>query len=232
MDYIESKSTERKFKELRELGQKLGIPIFESFIEFEVTMPNGEVVHHHKQRSHSWVRNAYNLMMSQLGGINGSDVTFGAGLISIKTTNGTIGHSISILFLEGWGGDVENSDSGYRGAAGIATKGIIVGSSAQVESFEDYNLITPITNGSGAGQLHYQEGVVPAKSYDIPSKTYSVAHVRYMNNNSAGNVLVNEIALVADLQSAVSRDHLGATITIPATGQLKVTYTISLVFPA
>jgi len=231
MDYIESKSTERKFKELRELGQKLGIPIFESFIEFEVTMPNGEVVHHHKQRSHSWVRNAYNLMMSQLGGINGVDLTFGAGLINYKITNGNIAHAPNIMSITG--GDVEGIyDDGYRGPAGDAARGIIVGSSIQAESFEDYMLITPIISGTGAGQLHYQEGVVPTKSYDIPSKTYSAVHVRYMNNNSAGNVLVNEIALVSSYYCVVSRDHIGSTITIPSTGQLKVTYTISLVYPA
>jgi hypothetical protein len=100
MDYIETRSTERKFKQLRELGQKLGIPIFESFIEFEVTMPNGEVIHHHKQRSHSWVRNAYNLMMSQLGGINFDDAAFGAGFINFKETSaGGVMHYPTTMLL-------------------------------------------------------------------------------------------------------------------------------------
>ena len=67
----------------------------------------------------------------------------------------------------------------------------------------------------------------------------SATYVRFMNNNTAGDVLVKEVALYGNIKVnnsseyvATSRDKLGATVTIPATGQLKVTYVVSLVYPA
>jgi len=64
--------------------------------------------------------------------------------------------------------------------------------------------------------------------------------IRYFNNNSGGNVSVNEVALVCKyflygaglMIMLLSRDKLGATVTVPDTGQLKVTYTIELAYPA
>ena len=62
--------------------------------------------------------------------------------------------------------------------------------------------------------------------------------IRYFNNNSGGNVNVNEVGIVAYLQGQynqnymMSRDKLAATITVPNTGQLRVTYTIQLTYPA
>jgi hypothetical protein len=77
---------------------------------------------------------------------------------------------------------------------------------------------------------------VPTKSY--AALTWTITRYRYFNNNGAGNVLVNEVALctrgrVSTLYNWImSRDVLGAVVTIPPTGQLKVTYTIQLAYPA
>jgi hypothetical protein len=225
---------EKEYQKLSKMGRSLGVIIPECFLEIEVKLPSGKVLSHYKQRSHSWVRNAYNVMISQLGAIDYSDATFGAGLISRKMPNASINHSTTQLSIE-QPIDVE-AGGGYCGVSGDPTYGISVGSSVQAESFEDYKLITPITNGVGAGQLSYNAGETPVKSYDVPSKTYSAAHARYMNNNSGGNVLVSEVALIGRGSGyspfLTSRDHLAATVTIPSTGQLKVTYTISLVYPA
>jgi hypothetical protein len=226
---------EKEYQKLSKMGQSLGVIIPECFLEIEVKLTSGEVCSHYKQRSHSWVRNAYNLMMTQLGAINASDVTFGAGLMSEKKVDsGILGMANQMVLDQPL--NVETDPTGYRSASGNAGYGIVVGSSIQAESFENSILITPIANGVGAGQLSYNLAEVPVKSYDVPSLTYSVAHVRYINNNSGGNVLVNEVALIARGVSygpfLMSRDHLLATVTIPSTGQLKVTYTISLVYPA
>ena len=225
---------EREYQKLSKMGQSLGVIIPECFLEMEVKMPSGKVIYYHKQRSHSWVRNAYNLMISQLGGINASDAVFGAGFINEKRQDGVISNLASQLVID-YGGNPETQSFSYHAGAGITVFGIVVGSSVQAESFEDFSLITPITNGLGAGQLSYNASEVPIKSNDIPSKTYSVAHIRYMNNNTGGDVLINEVALIANANgndTVKSRDLILATVTIPDTGQLKVTYTISLVYPA
>jgi len=64
--------------------------------------------------------------------------------------------------------------------------------------------------------------------------------VRYFNNNSGGDVNVNEVALVLNQPQGgavygkwmQSRDKLASTVTVPNTGQLKVTYTVQLAYPA
>jgi len=238
--YIEPASSERKYRRLAALGKELGVPVPQAFLEMEVTMPDGRVVHHHRQRSHSWVRNAYNILFSGLAEVNLNAIgaAFGAGSLWVKDTSGVL---LSGAFAAGPQVNVSIAlaGKGYISGAGLVLMGIDVGSGANVESFEDFVLQTPITNGSGAGQLDYAASLAWVVAYDGPSKTMSATFVRFMNNNSVGNVLVNEVVLVANMYAnnalqnlATSRDHLGATITIPATGQLKVTYVISLVYPA
>jgi hypothetical protein len=63
--------------------------------------------------------------------------------------------------------------------------------------------------------------------------------IRYFNNNSGGNVDINEASIYAAIYVndpgnyvAVCRDKLASTVTVHDTGQLKVTYTIQLTYPA
>ncbi len=247
--YIEPKERETEYQRLARLGLKLGIPIFACHLEMAVTLPGGGVIHRHKQRSHSWVRNAYNLLFSELAACGAKDATFGAGLISQKLTSGSVqgGNQTPMVISNTAGGynwlrplDASIA-AGYYGQAGDLIGGIVVGSGTNAESFENYALQTAIAHGTGAGQLSYAASSAPSVSYDAPSKTMANAIVRFINNNSGGSVSVNEVALygyVAALNDNVaatvclSRDLLGATVTVPNTGQLKVTYTIQLVYPA
>jgi len=235
------KTEEKKYEQLRKLGQELHIPVPEHFIELEVTDKNGKVLQTLKQRSHSWVRNAYNMLLSQMASKNMDDAgSFGAGFLSIKDTaaniqNGNIGAyvgssgSSSAVNLE--------SSVAFRAGAGVVTHGIVVGSNAGAWTFEQYVLLTPIAEGVGADQLNYIAMSVPTKSY--AALTWTITWVRYMNNNSGGNISVNEVCIIAlgsagTLQKYIlfSRDVLGAPVVIPDTGQLKVTYTIQLAYPA
>ena len=239
--YIEPPESERRYLRLANLGKELGVPVPQVFLEMKVTMPDGKVVHHHKQRSHSWNRNAYNQLFEQLAAVNGNDNTFAGGKLSAREhPGGTVRYGTEVCELDSRS-NMLTAGKGYTGASGSVTNGILVGSGANTESFEDYALQTLITNGAGAGQLSYALSEAYVISYVAGTKTLTATHLRYMNNNSAGDVLVNEVGLV--YQGAQyfapsyplflnSRDHLGATVTIPASGQLKVTYTISLVYPS
>lgn len=237
--YIEKPSQERKYRRLGKLGAELGIPITECFLEMEVKLPNGKVMHHHKQRSHSWIRNAYNVIFMAIGMVNcNGGATYQAGAINIKNIAGTVRNENNLWSLEDMSYNVENPATcyGYLAAANNDSYGIQVGSSNTAESFEDFKLNTKILSGSTAGKLAYSASEIPAESYVAGTKTYSVAHIRYFNNNSGGDVTVNEVALSArgngTSNTTVARDVLGAPVVIPNTGQLKVTYTISLVYPA
>jgi hypothetical protein len=229
---------EARYEQLRKLGQELHIPISETFWELEVRDKNGNIIQSLKQRSHSWVRNAYNHMFSQLAGKNANYGTFGPGYLNVKDTGGTIRQATAPIGQSA--ADVDGTSYGYRGPAGNDTYGIQVGSGTNPESFEDYMLQTKIANGVGAGQLSYIEQVGHAIAYDVGTRVLSNAMVRYFNNNSGGDIDVNEVALVVNQPQGgpvygkwvQARDKLASTVTVPNTGQLKVTYTIQLTYPA
>jgi hypothetical protein len=238
--YIEPEESEREYRELSRLGAKLRIPIPECFLEMKVVMPNGEVIHHHKQRSHSWTRNAYNVIFGQVAGTPFSDATFAAGKLSMKSTGAVVKTSATRL-----GGFSTNAnlpainDDGCIGGAGDDTRGIQVGSNNTAESFEDFVINTIINNGAAGGQISYTLQNATVVSYVAGTKTLSAALARYFNNNSGGAIDVKEVTLGtlssmvgSAFNSILTRDVLPVTVTVPNTGQLKVTYTISLVYPA
>ncbi|MBA7542378.1 hypothetical protein ES705_34699 [subsurface metagenome] len=225
---------EQKYERLRKLGQELHIPIPEAFLTLEVFGKNGKLLQRYHQRSHSWVRNAYNVMFSQMAMKNGDDPVWGAGHLNVKKTSGAIWSFEICLGTGGTGKDVDGTSEGYRAPAGIAVKGILVGSGTDAESFEDFFLQTQIAEGAGAGQLNHAQSEAHAISY--AALVFKNELARYFNNNSGGNIDVNEVVLTAEAGSGVehivSRDKLPATVTVPDTGQLKVTYTIQLTYPS
>jgi len=234
---------ELRYTQLRKLGQELHIPIPEAFWELEVFDEEGKLIHRHKQRSHSWVRNAYNLLFCQLASKDASNSTYGAGYLNGKETDGTLRYGAGALSIVRYHSDsVDATDFGYRAPAGVDGKGIIVGSGTNAESFEDYALQTKIANGTGAGQLSYIQSEAHSITYDAANKILKNSLIRYFNNNSGGNVSVNEVGLVWQTYRPgsssyaayfmASRDKLATTVTVPNTGQLKVTYSIQLTYPA
>ena len=227
---------EAKYAELKKLSQELRIPTFEAFLQLEVRDSKGAVIKQIRRRSHSWVRNAYNWLLSQLAGAPANDTSFGAGYINIKNTGG------SVLSGSNYRLDLR-SPSNYLAGAGDASFGIQVGNGTNPDSFEDYALQAQIPHGVSSGQLSHTE-VTRSESYDVPTRVFKVEMLRYLNNNSGADIGVNEVALVPKVSASVdsggyvpsptlvARDKLPSTVTVPNTGQLKVTYTIQLTYPA
>jgi len=237
------KNEELRYKQLRKLGQELHIPIPEAFWELEVFDQEGKLIRRHKQRSHSWVRNAYNLLFCQLAGKAPSDSDYGPGKLNAKETSGTVRYGTGTLSITGrYLNSPDGTEYGYRAPAAVDARGSMVGSGTADESFEDYALQTKIANGTGAGQLSYIQSEANSMTYDAANKILKNTLIRYFNNNSGGDVSVNEVGLVwysyrPDSSNynafyLASRDKLAATVTVPNTGQLKVTYTIQLTYPA
>ncbi len=227
---------EARYEKLKKLSEELRIPTFEAFLQLEVRGRDGAVIRQINRRSHSWVRNAYNWLLSQLVGAPANDSTFGAGYVNIKNTGG------SVLSGSNYRLDLR-SPSNYLAGAGDASFGIQVGAGTNPDSFEDYALQTQIPHGVSSGQLSHTE-VTRAESYDAPTKVYRVEMLRYFNNNSGADIDVNEVGLAPKISASVdsggyapsptlvARDKLPSTVTVPNTGQLKVTYVIQLTYPA
>jgi len=231
---------EHKYKKLKELGTELHIPIFEAFLKMEVFDKAGKLVHEHSQRSHSWVRNAYNLMFCQLAAKAPSDSTFEAGKLSIKDTSGSTQYGADKPLMScPSGADPDSAGYAYLAPAGEDDWGILVGSGTNAESFEDYALDTQITEGTGGGQISYIASQAHAITYTAGTKVLKNDLIRFFNNNTGSSRAVNEVALVVfgaiysyGHKWVQSRDHLASTVTVPDTGQLKVTYTIQITYPA
>lgn len=239
--YIEPLESEKQFVELSRMGKKLAIPILEAYLGFKVWDKNGKVMLNTLQRSHSWTRNVYNAIICQIAGVNpngGED--FQDGAINIRKTDGSIisANKLDATSVDQFNIDLETGNHGYCGAAGDTSYGIQLGSGANAESFNDYALQTLIGHGNGPGQLSYSSHEPIVKSWNAETRTYSVSHRRYCNNNSGGDIIVRETALVQRGSGGIykvlrSRDALGdGAILIPNSGQILTTYIISLVFPS
>lgn len=229
---------ERKYDQLRKLAQELHIPLPEAFWELEVRDRRGRLVSRHKQRSHSWTRNAYNHLASQLFAKNADDDTFGAGKLSIKKEDASVKYGTYPITL-GYSSNVDNPPNGYLGNAGQDIAGMIVGTGTDAESFEDYKLQTKIANGTGAGQLVYVQSETHVITWTAGTKVLKDELVRYFNNNSGADIIVNEVGIICNGYAAQqgnqwlqARDKLGTGVTLPDSGQLKVTYTIQITYPA
>jgi len=229
---------ERQWRQLKDLGLKLRVPVPEVFLQLEVKDKNGNTIHSNRDRSHTWNRNAYNILLTQLSAINGDDSTWGAGYINLKDTDGVVRHGNFVCGLS-TNQNVETSTTyGFRGAVGDDDLGIVVGSGAGAESYEDHALGSQITDGVGAGQLNHVASEPQTINYNAGTKTWTIVYVRYFNNNSGGDVNVNEVAIYTGAMAQnqaqpkmLTRDVLASTVVVPDTGQLKVTYTIEMTFP-
>jgi len=225
---------EREYASLREMGQRLHVPIPEAKWKLEVFL-RGNLVQSYEARSHSWTRNAYNILFSNLAEVQVNSIAaFEGGKINIKTIGGTIEEStnFNLAVIK----NCNTLDEGVIAAAGTVTNGIVVGSGVGAEDFESYTLETLIADGVGGGQMAYIQSNPHVITYDALTLTDTL--IRFFNNNSGGNVDVKEVGLYGEVkpnntfQCMLARDLLGATVTVPDTGQLKVTYTISLTYPS
>jgi len=220
---------EKEYQQLRKLGQKLHIPIPEAFWELEVRDKDGKVIQRHKQRSHSWVRNAYNIIYYYLCGVRGTEENS----LRVRMTNGTwkIINYVMACSNRIW----DSEGNGYRAPAGSDLLGIVVGTGALAEDFESYALASQIANGNGSGQLAYAASEAPVVStIDTTKRTQ---WVRYFNNNSGAAITVNEVGLIIYFyyqggNYLTDRSLIAGGVEVPNTGQLKVTYTIELTYPA
>ena len=240
---------EHKYEKLRKLGTELHIPIFEAFLKLEVFDRDGNLIQEHSQRSHSWVRNAYNMMFSQLAGAPCPDATFEAGKLSQKDTAGSIysGNYTFGMIQTYTGGSpycysIEGTSLGYRAAASVDDYGVLIGTGTNAESFEDYVLQTPVVDGTSGGQISYITSQAHAVTYTGGTKVLKNDFIRYFNNNSGGAIGINEVGLACKTgrvnaptgttYTLMARDKLGATVTVADTGQLKTTYTIQITYPS
>jgi hypothetical protein len=241
IDYIADKIA-------RKTAHNLHLPYIEAHLEVEMTR-EGKSLLHKRQRSKSFVRNAYNILFCQAAAAEADDTTFGPGLINAKDISGAIAKKDTPI---SWiPNDVSSLGNGFRGDEGVSNHGIALGLGTDAESLEDYYLSgSVIPNGNGAGQLNYNPTETLIKVWSAGTRTLSNSIKRYLNNNSGGQINGwGEIILIGKVNFAYSygqltgwwndtysvvfsRDLLPSPVNIPDKAQVKIVYTISLVYPS
>ena len=137
-------------------------------------------------------------------------------------------------------------DKLYDGGQGATTAtfiasddcGIVVGTGSTAVAVADDNLVTPIAQGLGSGQLvHYG---CYGLNYTTGASSASFDVERIFRNGSGGSIIVAEIGMYCRARYALSggqsslagfcilRDVLGATVTVLDGEYLKVKYTITV----
>lgn len=190
---------------------------------------------HHEQECHSWTRNFYNLIASQMLSVNSTDSsTFGDGHINWKDHDGTL-RGVSSYAQSLY------SSNPYQGSSDDDDYGIVVGTGSTAESFEDYQMDSLIAAGDGAGELNYSESPEPTFAWDSGARTFDIVHRRYMANNSGGSITIAEIGLKARVYyssgqtnyALMARDVLGSSVAIADAGVARCKYTVvSATFPS
>jgi hypothetical protein len=172
--------------------------------------------------------------------------------VSLKQPSGTIAHAaylpVPATYWNSYGafisgdspGSVGGLNAGYMAGAADDSYGILVGTDDTAETFEDTTLVAKVAHGNSSGQLAIQATNAHVTAYDSGSKTMSDTLSRFFNNNSGGDITIKEVAIYSLLLAGynderanlLSRDVLVTPVLVPNTGQLKVSYTNSLVYPA
>jgi len=110
------------------------------------------------------------------------------------------------------------------------THGLVFGTGDTAPAAADLSLETLIANGTGAGQLSYQNQIA-TQGCTIVSLTTSFILQRLAVNTSGGQIDVNEIALYMQMSSysfCIYRDVLSSADEIPNGSTYRVTLEISV----
>lgn len=224
---------ENDYLEIERLGAKLGIPVPMMHITVEATNPDGSPGEVYNDRSRTYNRNFWNLIANLSMSPPAGTATFAAGFLAMKQTGGTIA-------AQDWQLTANNLHTGISnvGVASDTTYGIVVGTGSTAESFEHTALAALTGSGGAAGQMSYAAGT-SSVSYDAGTRVWTGTLARVLNNNSGGTIVVAETGIYTVMWTSgtkyyymTCRDLLGATVSVLDAGQLTVTYTITLTFPA
>jgi hypothetical protein len=224
---VENDNRGDKFADLKKLSAELYVPVPEVFVRRKIENPGCETVIK-DGRSHTWVRNYYNLIFTHCSGIKDyTSATYGAGDLNFKAGNGTV---------YGSSGAMRQTLPSIVATTSTDTAGILIGTSNSAYSFEDAALGAKIANGNDSGKMSYQAQAYQTPVYTSGTKEWAQTIIRVFNNNSGGNIGVNELAYTwffsaISREVLLSRDVLSTTDTINNGGQYTVTYTVKMTFP-
>jgi len=191
-------------------------------IEIEVRDKNGRLLEHKKQESRSFLKQFLQMLYGEMNAENLSQ-----NIISITTTGGGTSNYPSYT-------DTSKPFFRVTSPSGNDYYGILVGESDEPVEYDDYNLKSKIPNGTGAGQLSYQECTLEEPYKD--GTEYKFKITRAFVNNSGATITVKEVGIGAawkqpSIVALLIRDVLASPTSIPDGATLTVRYYIKVSVP-
>jgi hypothetical protein len=212
----------------------IDIKILTADLELIVKDSNGKEIEHREGESHSWVKNFYHFILTQVSGVYTTTTTYATAPIDI---DGVTTNSIISRAMRGY----ESASS----AAGLWSYGtdsrlgcrVGTGSGATIESFTDYKLDGACPSGTAVNTFVVSVGT-SVYSTASAGTVLKCKHDRTFTNNSGGNIAVTESGLYGqfwmtaggDTTCMINRDTFGA-INVANGNTLYVAYTIKLTLP-
>jgi len=203
----------------------------EAFIEAEVRDKNGKLIEKRKFRSRSFVANLLRLLRQMM--IRYTTGGSGAGMYYGASSSEPIDHSGTAqpLFIVTYNSNTVHNLLLAGAIAGEDSFGIRVGSGTSTPTPTDYNLQTPIVNGTGVNQLSY--GAVTIDALSISGNTVTLRIIRTFSNNSGSAITVSEIGLSVRIKTGlgdtwayilIARDSASPPISVPNGSTLTLRY--------
>lgn len=227
---MKTSKLDRKMALLRKLTAELGPPSMPDLhIGIEVIDKDGKVIEKRYEQGHSWTRNGWSIfnsiMMNSPFATNGSAVgltTYGRGNMGLRDMVGTV--LVSTTTVQPVGSVY------YQNTSATSDYGIIIGTSDEPFTAEDFCLPGFISHGVSPGNLSYNGQVAyPKPVYNSVSNSYTTTYRRLFNNNTTVATVVREVGLMGSngYSYLVSRDVLSTPINVPIGAQLSISVDIT-----
>jgi len=181
----------------------------EMYLELEVRDKYGNIIHQHRQKARTWVKNFASILR----------YAFAGAFQPIQRQDGTVGSqnaTVATMFA-------------VNAPSGNTNYGILVGMGTKAWAFDDYKLDNKIAHGTSANQLQYDNATV--EDLVIGSNYFYFRIVRTFTNASSSSITVTEVGLAIlgnNDYPILARDLLSTPVTVPPGSTLTVRYIISM----
>jgi hypothetical protein len=117
----------------------------------------------------------------------------------------------------------------------VGDYGLVVGSSDNSNTVNQYTMGSMISHGNSSGQLYYGSSTIENPSNPSGTNNWIIRIIRTFSNNSAGSVTVKEIGLIVKTQDSggnvryflIARDVI-SPVTVPSGATLTVRYILKI----
>ena len=215
------------------------------FIEIEIRDKNGIVIREGRHKMHSFVNNVLRILEGWARAVGGM-ATGSGGLVRSTTVVNVAGSSVT-AYIE-WYDPAGNTRGGGNSMGLLAgdnvdSYGIVVGSGTSPVTLDSYALASKISHGTSEGQLDYDAMAAEELGLDtsVSPPVYRCRFLRGFKNLSGGDIVINEVALIArcywkdygavrnDVTFMIARDVLPISYTVPAGGSATVVVVVEVV---